>query len=202
MNPHSNRPAADLAETLRRLLLASPWHCRALDAVAACPAADAWIAAGAIRDLVWDERFGHGFDPARVKDVDVVFFDPTDLRPEHDTGVESALRRIAPEFEWEAKNQAAVHLWYPGRFGSDVEPLHSIADAVATFPETASAVAARRPAGELEICAPLGLDDLFNGIWRRNPRRVSAAEAAARLARKNVGERWPRVRIAPDDGLG
>jgi uncharacterized protein len=40
---------------------------------------------------------------------------------------------------WEAKNQAAVHLWYERRFGQAVGPLTSIAEAVATWPETVSA---------------------------------------------------------------
>jgi len=32
-------------------------------------------APGVLRDLVWDTRFGKGFDPENVKDVDVAFFD-------------------------------------------------------------------------------------------------------------------------------
>jgi uncharacterized protein len=41
--------------------------------------------------------------------------------------------------------------------GGPVEPLMSIADAVATWPETATAVAVRLSHdGEVEVCAPLG----------------------------------------------
>jgi hypothetical protein len=53
----------------------------------------------------------------RVKDVDVAFFDPQDLRPERDQAVEDELSRLLPEVHWDAKNQAAVHLWYERRFG-------------------------------------------------------------------------------------
>jgi uncharacterized protein len=184
-------------QTLTEMLLGSSWHRSALEAVAASGAPAAWIAAGAIRDLVWDERFGAGFDPAAVKDIDVVFLDPEDLRPARDRDVETTLLRLAPDLPWEAKNQAAVHLWYAERFGTDVEPLTSIEDAVGTFPETATAVAARLRGDRVEILAPLGLTDLLAGVWRRNPRRVSVEEAIARIDSKQPSNRWPRVQVIP-----
>ena len=169
---------------------------RVFEAVAACGAPKAWVAAGAIRDFVWDERFGAGFRPEAVKDVDVVFFDPSDLSPDNDKRTEAELRALAPAIPWEATNQAAVHTWYAAKFGEEVPPLTSIADAIATFPETATVVAARMgAAGDIEVLAPLGLSDLFAGIWRRNPRRVTDHEAVARLERKRPTERWPGVTV-------
>lgn len=169
---------------------------RVFEAVAACGAPDAWVAAGAIRDFVWDERFGAGFDPAKIHDVDVVYFDAHDLDAGRDGAVENVLRRLAPDVPWEATNQAAVHTWYAAKFGEEVAPLTSIADAIATFPETATVVAARLDAaGAVEVLAPLGLDDLFAGIWRRNPRRVTEHEALARLKRKSPSQRWPGLTV-------
>ena len=141
-------------QLLADMLMSSPWHRSALEAVSVSGAPDAWIAAGAIRDLVWDERFGGGFDPAAVKDIDVVFFDPDDLRAARDHEVEASLSRLEPELPWEAKNQAAVHRWYAQRFGTEVEPLISIEDAVGTFPETATAVAARLESPALRSLRP------------------------------------------------
>ena len=46
------------------LIGASTWHVRVLEVVASIDVPDAWVAAGAIRDLVWDVRWGGGFDPA------------------------------------------------------------------------------------------------------------------------------------------
>jgi hypothetical protein len=48
-----------------------------------------------------------------ARDVDLGFFDPDDLSPQRDAEVEAALRERAPDLPWEAKNQAAVHLWHP-----------------------------------------------------------------------------------------
>jgi hypothetical protein len=49
----------------------------------------------------------------------------------------------------------------------------------------------------IEVCAPLGVDDLLNGIWRRNPRRVSVVESVARLRRHQPQVRWPGVTVIP-----
>jgi uncharacterized protein len=121
------------------------------------------------------------------------------LRPEREDEVRSALVALAPDIPWDIKNQAAVHLWYPNVFGIEVEPLKSAEDAVATWPETATAVAVRlMTGGELRIVAPLGLDDLFGLIWRRNPRRVTFAEYRRRLEKKFTPERWPEVTVADE----
>jgi hypothetical protein len=125
-----------------------------------------------------------------------VFFDPADLSPERDTRVEHALRDRAPGIPWESKNQAAVHLWYPERFGYDVEPLTSSADGVATWPETAVCVGLHLDGRDrLSIVAPYGLDDLLGLVHRRNPRRVSVHEYERRLRDKRIAERWPNATI-------
>ena len=152
---------------------------------------DAWVGAGALRDLVWGTLYGSGFDPSRVRDVDVAYFDPS---PGAD--VDALLSARRPGVPWEATNQATVHEWYVDVFGGPpVEPFTSIAEAIATWPETATAVAVRLVGDELEVCAPFGVDDLLGGVWRWNPRRVSRERSLERLARHRPGERWPGVRV-------
>jgi hypothetical protein len=186
----------DLARELTRRVLAEPWLVRALDAVAASGLPDAWIGAGAIRDVIWGQFHG-GFDPAVIKDVDVVFFDPADLTPARDQAAQRCLGELAG-LPWEASNQAAVHTWFHAYFGGPpVPPFASVHDAVATWPETATCVAIRRVPGQLEVCAPHGLADLLGRTWRRNPVRVSLATSRERLAR--AASRWPRVTIIPPD---
>jgi hypothetical protein len=45
------------------------------------------------------------------------------------------------------------------------------------------------------VAAPLGLDDLFQMILRRNPRRVSVELFRQRLREKAIQQKWPRVRV-------
>jgi uncharacterized protein len=181
------------------LVRSNAWLMRVLTAVREEYLPDAWVGAGAVRDLIWGTRYGSGFSPELVRDVDVAFFDPSDLSRGNDDRVTERLSRRLSGVPWEARNQAAVHTWYHGKFGGDpVEPLTSIHDALATWPETATAVAIRLgPDDMIEINAPFGLDDLLDGVWRRNPRRISLDRSLARLERHQPQTRWPGVTVIP-----
>jgi uncharacterized protein len=182
---------------LEEIIRSTGWLVRALEAARSVDAPDWLIGAGAVRTAVWDRL--HGYEnPTSVDDIDLVFFDARDLSKQRDRQVEAMLRAVLPDAPWDAKNQAAVHLWYPRKFGYAVEPLRSSADAVATWPETATAVGLRLTDDEqLRVCAPLGLHDLLGRVHRRNPRRVSVEEYERRLSTKRIVERWPRVTIVP-----
>ncbi|MEK8109564.1 nucleotidyltransferase family protein [Micromonospora sp. M12] len=114
----------------------------------------------------------------------MVFFDPERLTRADDDHATARLAAAWPEPPWEARNQAAVHIWYAATFGGDpIEPYRSVTEAIATWPEYATAVAVRlNPADRLEVCAPYGLTDLLGGIWRHNPTRVDVARSRQRLA--------------------
>jgi uncharacterized protein len=153
------------------------------------------IGAGAVRNVVWD--YLHGFsEPTPLADLDLAFFDSTDTSEDRERQVEEALKTQLPEVRWEARNQAAVHLWFPRKFGYEVEPFGSTAEAIASWPETATAVAVRlNEDDDLTVVAPWGLGDLLGMVHRRNPARVTVEEYERRLATKRIAERWPRVTI-------
>jgi hypothetical protein len=187
-----------LAEELETIIRGSGWFMAVLEAGRDVNPADWWIGAGALRDLVWDGLHG-GFEPGMVRDVDLAFFDATDLSSAAESALEHRLCERLPGVPWEAKNQAAVHTWYARRFGFEVEPLRSAAEGVSTWPETATAVGVRLLGNEeMELTAWWGLADLLQGVCRRNPRRVSVEEFKRRIEAKNVRTRWPRVRVISD----
>jgi hypothetical protein len=193
----TTEPGGHQTAELAELIGSCSWLLNVLTAVREAELPDAWVGAGVLRDLVWGQLYGDGFDPQAVRDVDVAFFDPDDLTRSTDAAATERLRRREPTVPWEATNQAAVHTWYQSTFNTGPVPaLHSIADAVATWPETATCVAVRLDrANTLHVCAPFGLDDLLAGVWRRNPRRVTVEQSRARLDRHEPNRRWPRVRI-------
>jgi hypothetical protein len=194
-----SHPGDERVDELIGRLHREPWLMQALDAVVTSGQPDAWIGAGVIRDVVWGQLHG-GFDAAEVNDVDVAFFDPGDLSRQRDQVAEDGLAALLDR-PWEATNQAAVHTWYPEHFGGPAVPaLTSVHDAVRTWPETATCVAVRMTSAGIDVCAPYGLADLLDGVWRRNPARVSVEFSAARLDRQRVTERWPNVTvISPRD---
>ena len=174
---------------------ATPWFMRALESVRSLGLADWCIGAGAVRNMVWDALHERP-QPSRLPDVDVAWFDAADLSPGRDAALLARLRRIDPATPWEVTNQAGVHLWFEACFGQAVAPLASLEDAVASWPEFATAVGlALGGDGTLRVIAPHGLDDLFAMVVRRNPARASIETYRQRVAQKRYAERWPRVRV-------
>lgn len=169
---------------------------RALEAARAVGAREWLICAGAVRDAVWDHL--HGLAPRAPRDVDLAFFDADDLSPAREQAVKHELLQRAPDLPWEASNQAAVHLWYPSRFGLSVASFGSAGEAIATFPEIATCVGIRLlPDENLLVVAPHGLDDLLGCVCRHNPTRVPAALYERRVEEKGWRNRWPQMRYMP-----
>lgn len=187
--------AQDLAARLRQIAAASPWMMAALQAVRELGLPHWCIGAGAVRNLVWDHLHGLAV-PSALADVDVAYFDASPWQPADDLAWQQRLQASLPGVPWEVTNQAWVHTWFEAHFGHAVPPLTSLEDAVASWPETASAVGlSLSPAGQVQVIAPLGLDDLFALRVRRNARRVSVHTYRQRVASKRYDQRWPRVTV-------
>jgi hypothetical protein len=185
---------------LEEIVRSTDWLMRALIAGREVDAPDWLIGSGAIRTAVWDRL--HRYESrTQLADIDLAFFDCDDLSERREEEVRIRLETALAAEPWDAKNQAAVHLWYPKKFGYPVEALSSTAAAVATWPETATCVGLRLSADDrLLIEAPYGLGDLLGLIHRRNPVRVSIEEYERRLESKRITVRWPRVTVVPADG--
>ena len=184
----------DPAARLAALVAASPAHMDLLARVAALNLADGWIAAGFVRDVVWNHL--HDLPAALPRgDVDVVWHDPDPAMadPAIDTALEARLRRGRPDIDWSVKNQARMHL------RNNAAPYLSTADAMSRWPETATATAVRLAAdGRIEVLAPLGLDDLFAMIIRPTPHFHDTGQIPVMMGRvrdKDWLARWPRLRL-------
>lgn len=160
---------------------------------------DSWcIGAGLIRGLVWDHL--HGFEePSLCADVDLVFYCPDGPGRMQERSIEQALSAMTPGLQWDAVNQAGVHRWLQPRSPGHVIPAFtSLADGIASWPETATCVGVTLNAmDEIGVIAPHGLSDLFDMVVRWNPARVSRTIYEERAAEKRWTARWPRVKVLP-----
>lgn len=149
---------------------------------------DCWIGAGFIRNTVWDVLHGREIDVSRLNDVDVLFFDPGDIRRERESDLEHRLCEIASGAIWSVKNQARMHL----RNGD--APYRDTFDAVAHWAETATAIAARSLRGKVEVMAPHGVQDLLNLIVRPTPAFEQKMDVyRERVRSKDWPARWPKL---------
>jgi uncharacterized protein len=189
---------ADLASQVAALdrLLRGNWIVEAvLTAGTGMDLPDWYVGAGAIAQTVWNAA--HDFRPSTgIKDVDVVYFDPTDLSSESEVRAEERIRAALPgvDVKVDLTNEARVHLWYEERFGVPVRQYGSTEQAIATWPSTASSIGVRRTTtAELVVCAPYGLHDLFALVVRPNKALVPKEVYAAKAARWRAT--WPRLTV-------
>jgi len=186
------------AKRLQQLVLKTDWLMSALRAVRSIHLPDWVIGSGAVRNLVWDELHGYT-EPTPVNDIDVAYFDPGDVTRARDKALERQLAEVLPGVPWEVTNQAGVHLWYEQKFGDPIRPLTSTEDALSHWPETATSVGVRLlPDDSIHVIAPVGLDDLFDLVLRRNPKQVTREFFKARVESKRIRERWPKVVVLDD----
>ena len=176
-----------------RLVRSDSWLMELLNIVRSVGLAEWCIAAGAVRNLVWDylQEYDNRTYPS---DVDVLFYDRVETDSTYEVEVENRLSAIKSDIRWEAVNQATVH-----HYTRDPRPYASIEEAMSRWADPVTAVGVRlTDTDQLKVIAPCGLDDLFSMIVRPN---LVAPDAAAvyhqRVTTKNWLSRWPKLKIIP-----
>ncbi len=155
---------------------------------------ECWLVAGCLTQTVWNARFG--LPPAHgISDLDLVYFDPTDLTETGERAHADRIRALLPaiDIRINVKNEARVHLWYEGKFGKPICPYRSVPEAIDTFPTTATAIGLRPAGTGSEIYAPFGLEDLFDAVVRPNKRQVTRDVYEAKVARWRAF--WPGLSV-------
>jgi hypothetical protein len=175
----------DILDSIR----ADPWMMRVLSTAAALDLPEWMIGAGFVRNKVWDHL--HGFANAEVQtaDIDLIYFDPADLRESTEKDYDRQLR-AACDVNWSAKNQARMH-----QVTGDL-PYKSAADGLAHWVESATCVAVTLQDGTLRLIAPHGTGDLVRLIVRRSPAfKGGIRTMQERVASKRWLEKWPRLQL-------
>lgn len=184
-------------ERLRDLVRQTPWLLRLLETVRDTGPAGAYVAAGTIRNAVWDMLHGRAVDPP-TSDVDVIYFDLAFGEVDWVTRLSAA----SPRFTWDVANQAQVHEWQSVHYGRAIRPYASVAAALERWPETATAVAARLDAeGAIEVLAPFGLEDLFELRLRPSPKVLTPRAFQERVREKGWLSRWPELCVVEPSSL-
>jgi len=146
------------------------------------------LAAGFVRNLVWD-KMHHFSASTAINDIDLIYFDPKDVTVARDRGEEQKLSAIS-NFPWSIKNQARMHERNLDR------PYTSTSNAMSYWPEVETAVGATLGGnGELLIIAPFGVEPLFDFTITLNSKRPKPREFRKRVAAKKWLEIWPKLTV-------
>ncbi|MHA2705811.1 nucleotidyltransferase family protein [Vibrio owensii] len=176
-------------EDLVQLLLADPERMKAMECARSLALPDCYIAAGFVRNLVWD-HLHHKPQPTPLNDLDIVYFDPNEIDDKAALIYEAQLTAMMPEFNWQVRNQANMHL----RNGD--KPYQTTLDAMSYWPEKETAVAARlNEKNQIECISAFGFESLFEGQITYNPKRTLTL-FQSRVESKNWLITWPQLQVA------
>lgn len=165
-----------------------------LELVRDCHLRQGAVAAGSIRNTVWQVRSGQAVQ--LLSDIDVVFFDP-DRPASDDLEIYAQLTRLAPQYQWQVKNEV-----YMAHYNfSDTPEFSSVVDAIGHFVEVPTCVGAYLDGEELRLIAPHGVDDLLNlrcqpiPFYQQDERHLAIYRQ--RMAAKQWQSIWPRLEVQP-----
>ncbi|MEM7563527.1 MAG: nucleotidyltransferase family protein [Pseudomonadota bacterium] len=160
----------------------------ALRAAASLGLNDWCIAAGFVRNLVWDQLHGiSAYTP--LNDIDLIYFDPADTNETRDKALESELEQLI-SMPWSVKNQARMHI------RNRDAPYCSTTDAMSFWVEVETAVGARLSSrGEVEIVSAFGVQSLFTKSITINSKRRKESDFLARIESKRWLDHWPELEI-------
>lgn len=140
---------------------------KALQCVRLLDLPECYVAAGFVRNLVWDHL--HKKSPTPLNDVDVIYFALSEERPDKFKEYEVKLKKMMPELNWQVRNQALMHTQ------NGDEPYINLLDAMSYWPEKETAVAIRAlSSGEFECVSAFGFASLFNLQLTHNPKRLKS----------------------------
>ena len=170
------------------LALKNPINVAIIDELHRLALPDAWLVAGCLAQTVWNVLTGRVIDHG-ISDYDAFYFDPDISWEAEDAVIRTLHGRLGHlGAKIEIRNQARVHLWYPGKHGLPYPPLMRATDGIDRFLTQNTQIGVRRADDGHQVYAPHGFDDVERLIVRPNPAlNFSTANYAAKA------DRWKRL---------
>ncbi len=147
---------------------------------------DCYVAAGFIRNLVWDHIFSTS---TPLNDIDIVFFDPLDKLNTRTKEITAQLNKQFPDFEWQVKNRAFMHHRNQDR------PYKNTSDAMSFWPEKETAIGVSIDTNSaLTFINAFPKNNIFDGKITYNPKRNERV-FRQRIVQKQWLKIWPHLQV-------
>lgn len=147
------------------------------------------IVGGLIRDFSWGIFFGRSITP---RDIDLIYYDDTDISPETDWEIENSLQRISG-LPFRVRNQARMHIF------NNEDRYCSVVDAMSKFPTTVSAIGITSDGNRVPVIfSVFGYESLFSPSFQITPhffRSERRDDFLNYLERNSLRQRWPEVPV-------
>lgn len=171
LNP-AHLPLDQQLTHLRAILSTNKTLITVLERVATLGMTNWYLAAGAVSQTIWNHMSGLAPDTG-ISDYDVVYHDDSDLSWDaEDKYIQQAKALFSdmPSVEIEIRNQARVHLWYEGKYGTKCAPHRSVEAGIDSWISTSAMIGIRlgQDGESWSVYAPRGLSDYFNMVARPN----------------------------------
>lgn len=182
--------AISYEKQVKEIILKEKWLMDILRTVRSLGLPDWYLAAGVIRNTVWDVL--HGYTKRTpLNDIDLVYFeekDTVDVKR-----IEKELQKKYPQYTFEVVNQAHTHEWYPYK-----KKAKNTSDGISQFIETPTCIGVRLEKNNtLTITAPHGLKDLFNlQVSPSSQQKEVLAYYRKRMKEKQWKKKWPKLLIS------
>ncbi len=174
------------------IALSNPVNAQLIQRLATLRLPQCHLTAGCLFQALWNLQSGKAVDWG-VNDYDVFYFDDSDLSYEAEDAVIKQVDALCADLgvKIEVRNQARVHLWYPGRFGRAYPQLRRARDGIDRYLVACTCVGIEVESGVLYSSDPL--DDLAAGVLRINPRFADSAQFMQKAP--SYQRRWPWLQI-------
>ena len=175
-------------EIIKEWIRSDQVRMRALHLASELNLPDWCIAAGFIRNLVWDKL--HKKEASTpLNDFDLIYHDPKNIAPGKDKQLELRLKKRTNQ-PWSVKNQARMHIRNKDR------PYTSTSNAMSYWIEVETAVGVKlSETGEIKIVAPFGIENLFRNTITINRYRRKPEDFYKRIESKNWLSQWPKLKV-------
>ena len=161
---------------------------RALHLASTLQLNDWCIAAGFVRNLVWD-KLHKKENPTPLNDFDLIYYDSCNIDSAQDKELEMQLK-VDSSQPWSVKNQARMHI------RNKDKPYTSTLDAMSYWVEIETAVGVKlSETDKIEIVAPFGISNLFGNTITINEKRRKPGDFYKRIKMKNWLSQWPNLKV-------
>ena len=125
-----------------------------------------YLAAGCINQTIFNYYHNYDLDYG-IGDYDIVYYDEDTSYEKEDIIIKDLKERLKHlDLKFDIKNEKRVHIWYNEKYKTNRKEYELVEDAISKWGTTITCLGVRMENNKLIVCAPYGLNDLFNLILR------------------------------------